>query len=74
MTAQDDQGNEIKTGDVVGFKSDIEQGGLVTRISQGNGYGGKELTLKALGDCGFSGDYIGGQETTTVLASECWAD
>jgi hypothetical protein len=59
---------EISVGDVVGFKSDIEQSGVVTAIRQS--YMGTVLTLES--KWGFSGDYIGGDTVTTEEASDCW--
>jgi hypothetical protein len=60
-------GQTVKIGDWVGFKSDIEQGGQIYRIE------GDRLFLKA-GPNGFDGDYIGGSETTVQRASDCWLD
>ena len=60
-------GQVVKVGDYVGFKSDIEQGGQIYRIE------GDRLFLKA-GPNGFEGGYIGGQDTTVQRASDCWLD
>ena len=59
-------GQVVKVGDAVGFKCDIEQCGEIVRIS------GSTLTLKARSHYGFEGDYIGGEEFTTVNARDCW--
>ena len=69
-TAQVD-GQTVSVGDYVGFKCDIEQGGTITNIKR-NMTGGVELSLENEG--GFSGEYIGGDTTTTELASDCWID
>ena len=66
-------GEVVKVGDWVGFKSDIEQSGKVTRIKRASGYcTGVVLTLE--NDSGFDGDYIGGQTSTTVSSRDCWID
>ena len=59
-------GRVVKIGDFVGFKSDYEQYGKIVKIQ------GSNLVLKASST--FSGDYIGGQEFTTVYAPDCWID
>lgn len=63
-------GQEVTLGDYVGFKADVEQGGEIVKITKG--YGGVELTLHSEG--GFHGEYIGGDNYTTQLASDCWVD
>ena len=63
-------GQEVSIGDVVCFKSDIEQSGVIVEIKQS--YIGKALTLES--KYGFSGDYIGGQTITTELARDCWIE
>ena len=60
-------GQQVKVGDYVGFKSDIEQGGTIYKIE------GDRLFLRA-GPNGFDGDYIGGSETTVQRAVDCWLD
>ena len=60
-------GQEVKVGDYVSFKSDKEQGGTIYRIE------GNRLFLQA-GPNGFDGDYIGGSETTVQMAQDCWLD
>jgi hypothetical protein len=59
-------GNVVNIGDVVSFKSDIEQCGEIVKIA------GNTLTLKARSHYGFEGDYIGGDEFTVVDARDCW--
>ena len=63
-------GQPVKVGDYVGFKSDIEQYGKIVEIKRS--YMGVSLVLENKN--GFSGDYIGGQEITTELARDCWID
>ena len=66
-------GGVVKVGDWVGFKSDIEQSGKVVAINRAGGYrSGVELTLE--NESGFSGDYIGGQTSTTLSSLDCWID
>jgi hypothetical protein len=60
-------GEIVKIGDWVSFKSDIEQSGKIYRIE------GDRLYLEA-GPNGFDGDYIGGSETTLQLARDCWLE
>ena len=61
---------EVKVGDNVAFKSDIEQWAKIVEIKRT--YAGVALVLE--NKHGFSGDYIGGDTITTVLARDCWAD
>jgi hypothetical protein len=63
-------GQTVTIGDVVCFKSDVEQCGTIVDIKQS--YAGASLTLES--KYGFSGDYIGGQEITTELARDCWVE
>jgi hypothetical protein len=63
-------GIEVKIGDWVGFKSDIEQSGKIVAIKQT--YAGASLTLE--NTSGFSGGYIGGETITTELARDCWLE
>ena len=63
-------GQTVKVGDWVGFKSDIEQSGQIVDIKKS--YMGHSLVLE--NKHGFHGDYIGGQTITTELASDCWRD
>lgn len=66
------EGQEVKVGDWVGFKSDIEQSGRITAIVKAPYGHGAELTLR--NDNGFDGGYIGGHTTTTVRSTDCWVD
>lgn len=61
---------EVKVGDNVAFKSDIEQWAKIIEIKKT--YAGVALVLE--NKHGFSGDYIGGETITTQMASDCWAD
>jgi hypothetical protein len=63
-------GQPVKIGDWVSFKSDIEQSGKIVEIKQS--YMGASLVLENLN--GFHGDYIGGDTITTELARDCWLD
>ena len=63
-------GQEVKVGDWVCFKSDIEQSGKIVEIK--SSYMGKALVLENLN--GFHGDYIGGETITTEQASDCWVE
>lgn len=72
IIAKDMTGNDIKVGDVVGFKSDIEQIGRVIKIERSRFGGMYTLTLENPG--GFIGEYIGGQTVTTESADRCWND
>jgi hypothetical protein len=56
----------VKVGDVVGFKSDHEQHGTVTRIE------GHYLHLH--NKSGFGGDYLRYATDTVVHAGDCWFD
>jgi hypothetical protein len=61
-------GQQVKVGDWVCFKSDIEQCGRIDAILSGN-----RLVLKP-GANGFQGAYIGGLETTIERAEDCWIE
>lgn len=61
-------GVQVSIGDVVSFKSDIEQSGRVIGIR------GDILVLASLGPQGFNGDYIGGSEQTQEYSWDCWVD
>ncbi len=69
-SAKDNDGKALKVGDVVLFKSDVEQYGKITKIS------GSTLTVKPDGMKGgkFIGDYIGGDKVTTVDAPDVWKE
>jgi hypothetical protein len=64
-------GVEVKVGDWVGFKSDVEQSGRIAQIIRG-GYLGDKLILE--NENGFSGGYIGGSNQTIEFAKDCWVD
>jgi hypothetical protein len=63
-------GQVVKVGDSVCFKSDVEQSGKIVDIKKT--YSGVSLTLES--EYGFHGDYIGGQTITTELARDCWVE
>lgn len=60
--AVDDEGNTLKVGDSVEFKSDIEQVGVITKIS------GSNLTLEPPHGQKFHGSYIGNSKSTVVYS------
>ena len=62
-------GKEVKIGDIVGFKCDVEQYGQITGIERDR-YGKVILILKASHQ--FTGEYIGGQQVTKEMADDCW--
>ena len=58
-------GKVVEIGDVVCFKSDIEQCGEIVRIS------GSTLTLKARSHYGFEGDdIVTGKHTTSPISKK----
>lgn len=64
-------GQKVKVGDYVCFKSDYEQCGQIVKISvdmMGN------TVLKLYNENEFGGDYIGGQEYTQQRAKDCWVE
>lgn len=63
------EGQAVTVGDVVCFKCDIEQSGVITRITN-DLMGRKVLTLES--KYGFEGGYIGGETTHKEMASDCW--
>jgi hypothetical protein len=63
-------GQTVRIGDSVCFKSDVEQSGRIVDIKKT--YSGVSLTLES--QYGFHGDYIGGQTITTELARDCWVE
>jgi hypothetical protein len=64
------EGQTVKVGDWVCFKSDIEQSGQIVEIK--SSYMGRVLVLENKN--GFHGDYIGGDTITTEEASDCWLE
>ena len=65
------EGQSIRVGDCVSFKSDIEQYGQVVEIRRGI-LGGVDLVLENTN--GLQGEYIGGQTQTVQRAVDCWLD
>ena len=63
-------GQTVKIGDWVNFKSDVEQSGKIVEIKKS--YMGHSLVLE--NEHGFHGGYIGGDTITTELASDCWLE
>lgn len=66
-------GKEVKVGDSVGFKSDVEQSGVITAITRDH-FHRICLELEPGSLEGFDGDYISGQSSTTVFPEECWVE
>jgi hypothetical protein len=62
------EGNEVRVGDYVGFKCDIEQCGRVTQITQM----ASNVVLTLENPDGFEGEYIGGRTINTERAEDCW--
>jgi len=60
-------GQIVRVGDWVSFKSDIEQSGQVSAVLSGG-------RLVLTNERGFKGDYIGGFMTTIQSAKDCWLD
>lgn len=60
-------GQTVRVGDWVSFKSDIEQSGQIEAILSGG-------RLVLTNPNGFQGDYIGGLHSTIQMASDCWLD
>jgi hypothetical protein len=60
-------GQRVRVGDWVSFKSDVEQSGQITAVLS-------EGRLVLTNPNGFQGDYIGGQETTIQRARDCWLE
>jgi len=61
-----DEEFDVKVGDWVGFKCDIEQSGKVMAIR------GDAVHLE--NKSGFDGDYIGGDTSTTVSMDDIWEE
>ena len=64
-------GQAVRVGDWVSFKSDIEQSGQIVQIRTSS-FGKPELILE--NPRGFQGGYIGGQTRTVEPASDCWVE
>ena len=60
-------GQIVRIGDWVSFKSDIEQTGQISAILSGG-----RLVLTS--ERGFQGEYIGGSMTTIQRSVDCWLD
>lgn len=71
MSVYDADGEVLKVGSTVCFKSDVEQVGTIVAIAY-NIMGHAVLTLE--NESGFEGEYIGGQTRTQELAQDCWVD
>lgn len=67
-------GKQVKVGDYVRFKSDVEQGGTIVKIGREQRFIGSVTVLTLESKNGFHGDYIGGQTMTVVDASDCWTE
>lgn len=62
----------VKVGDSVGFKSDFEQSGTITKIERSQS--GRGWLLHLHSDEGFGGEYLRYAKDTIELASDCWID
>lgn len=62
------EGNTVKVGDYVCFKSDYEQCGKIVEIIRGT------TLVLFKDDSGFGGDYIGGENYTRVDSRDCWIE
>lgn len=60
-------GEIVRVGDWVSFKSDVEQQGQISAVLSGG-------RLVLTNERGFQGEYIGGSMTTIQLAVDCWLD
>lgn len=61
------EGQIVRVGDWVSFKSDVEQSGKIEAVLSGG-------RLVLTNPNGFRGDYIGGSMTTIQSARDCWLD
>ena len=67
------ENQEVKIGDAVGFKSDIEQYGIIQEIRRSS-FGGIELKLTPASGR-FQGEYLDSRAPFTIVrASDCWID
>ena len=64
----------MKVGDVVCFKSDIEQCGRIVQIKAAGYMGSRMFVLESTRPEGFDGDYIGGAQFTEELEADCWVE
>ncbi len=60
-------GQIVRVGDWVSFKSDVEQSGKIEAVLSGS-------RLVLTNERGFKGEYIGGSYTTIQQARDCWLD
>jgi hypothetical protein len=65
------KGKTFTVGQTVGFKSDFEQTGTITKIER-NSWGGYTLTLE--NPNGFGGEYLRYAKITKESANDCWTD
>jgi hypothetical protein len=61
------EGQIVRVGDWVSFKSDVEQSGQIEAMLSGG-------RLVLTNPNGFQGAYIGGSMTTIQRAVDCWLD
>lgn len=64
------EGKKVAVGDVVGFKSDIEQYGTVVAIKNAPGRPSMDILVLENAE-GFEGEYLQGTRTEE-LAANCW--
>ena len=71
-TVKDIDGNAVtvRVGDIVGFKSDVEQSGVIFAIRR-NDFS-RKIELVLTNPSGFEGEYIRGLTRTVVWADDCW--
>ena len=63
-------GSKVKIGDVVCFKADFEQCGVLTKIEP-SGYNANHIKLTITNENGFGSEYIGGETVTRESAIDC---
>lgn len=63
-------GQQVKVGDTVCFKADVEQCGTIMSFKSD----GRHTILVLGSKYGFQGEYIGGQTTTQQRADDCWIE
>jgi hypothetical protein len=66
-------GSKVKVGDIVYFKCDVEQYGMLAKIEP-SGYNRNHIKLTLTNKHGFVGGYIGGETTTRESAVDCWSN
>jgi hypothetical protein len=67
-------GQEVKVGDYVCFKADVEQTGRIIQIDQPRQGWGRTPILLLRNDNMFVGEYIGGEHEARVAAEDCWIE